>query len=294
VAGATGAPHRGVGLRVPPLQKDQGGGAVRSVERCIDILDLLATHGRALSLSDISRGVGAPKSTVLTIVRTLVARGLVALDDERKLYRLGLGVARWGGRVSERVDLASLARPHLQRLARETQETATLALTDGRSVYYVERTVGDQPLQYVVPVGVPRPMHGTAGGKVFLAHMSDAERLAFVKQVGLKRYTERTITDPAALERHLRAVKRTGYGVTRAETSADLFGIAAPIVDRAGKAIAAVNLGGPLFRLRRRQDEYVAATVAAAAAISAEIGRIGNVALPASLRVRKEMPAVAE
>ena len=265
---------------------------VRSVERCIDILDLLATNARAVSLGDISRGVGAPKSTVLTIVRTLVARGLVVRDDENRLYRLG--AARWGGGVPERADLASLARAHLQRLARETQETATLALTDGRSIYYHERTVGDQPLQYVVPVGLPRPMHGTASGKVFLAHMSSAERVAFVNQVGLKRYTARTITDSAALERNLRTVKRNGYGITRAETSADLFGVAAPIVDRTGRIIAAVNLGGPLFRLRRRQQEYVAAVVAAAAAISAEIARTKDVALPTPLQIRKDHSDAAD
>ena len=288
----------GVGTRSPGcvgthavVQQAQLSSPVRSVERCIDILDLLATNARAISLGDISRGVGAPKSTVLTIVRTLVARGLVVRDDEHKLYRLG--AARWGG-VPERVDLATLARGHLQRLARETQETATLALNDGRSIYYHERTVGDQPLQYVVPVGVPRPMHGTASGKVFLAHMSQAQRLAFVNQVSLKRYTARTITDPDALERHLQIVKRTGYGITRAETSADLFGVAAPIVDRTGKVIAAVTLGGPLFRLRRRQQDYVAATVAAAAAISADIARIRDVTLPTPLQVRKDLPDVAQ
>lgn len=273
-------------------QHAQVSSPVRSVERCIDILDLLATSAKAVSLGDISRGVGAPKSTVLTIVRTLVARGVVVRDDEHKLYRLSS--ARWGGSVPERADLASLARPHLQRLARETQETATLALTDGRSIYYHERTIGDQPLQYVVPVGVPRPMHGTASGKVFLAQMSPAERLAFVKQVGLKRFTPRTITDSAALERNLQVVRRNGYGITRAETSDDLFGVAAPIVDRTGKIIAAVNLGGPLFRLRRRQQDYVAATAAAAAAISAELARISDVALPTPLHILKELPSAAD
>jgi DNA-binding IclR family transcriptional regulator len=270
----------------------QASSPVRSVERCIDILDLLATNVRAVSLGDISRGVGAPKSTVLTIVRTLVARGLVVRDDENGLYRLG--ATRWGGGVPERAELASLARAHLQRLARETQETATLALTDGRSIYYHERTVGDQPLQYVVPVGLARPMHGTASGKVFLAHMSAAERVAFVKQVGLKRYTARTITDSAALERNLQTVKRSGYAITRAETSDDLFGVAAPIVDRAGKIIAAVNLGGPLFRLRRRQQEYVTAVVAAAAAISAEVARTRDIAFPSPLEIRKDHANAAD
>jgi DNA-binding IclR family transcriptional regulator len=89
-------------------------------------------------------------------------------------------------------------------------------------------------------------------------------------------------------------VKRNGYGITRAETSADLFGVAAPIVDRTGKIIAAVNLGGPLFRLRRRQQEYVAAVVAAAAAISVEIARTKDVALPTPLQVRKDHPDAAD
>ena len=100
--GAAAAPPAAAGVARPSA-------TVRSVERCIDIIDVLATSRRPLSLSAISRAIDTPKSTALTIVRTLVQRGLLAMDPATKLYEIGLGFGRYTSGQSRRVDLIDRA-----------------------------------------------------------------------------------------------------------------------------------------------------------------------------------------
>jgi DNA-binding IclR family transcriptional regulator len=250
---------------------------VRSVERCIDIIDLLATARQPMSLSAISRAIGSPKSTTLTIVRTLVQRGLLALEPATRHYHIGLGFARYTSEQPRQVDLVELATPLLQALARETLETSTLAKLEGDKVFNVCRFVPAQPLQLVVPIGIARELHATAGGKVFLAWMTDAQRRAYLASHQLRKFTPRTLTDPAALARRVASCRRNGYAIARGETSAELFGVAAPILDADGTILAAVNLSGPLFRLQPNLERYARAVCATAAAISREVARIGGV-----------------
>jgi DNA-binding IclR family transcriptional regulator len=256
---------------------EQTAAGVRSIERCIDILDLLVAHDRQMTLTDLAHAVGAPKSTMLTILRTLVGRGLVAYDAKTKLYRIGLGFMRFAEKTQVEVSLRDLALPHLKSLSEDTSETVTLAMTDGLAVFYLCRIMGSQPLQYVIPVGMPRPMHATAGGKILLAHMTLAEREKHYARAGLAGLTERTITDVRVLEAQLDACRHDGYAIACGETSADLFGVAAPIFGASRNAVAAVNLGGPLSRFARGESHYIAAVMKTAEAISSDLYRLGRV-----------------
>jgi DNA-binding IclR family transcriptional regulator len=267
------------------MQTSGSSATVRSVDRCIDIIDLLAKERRALSLSAISRAISTPKSTTLSIVRTLVRRGLLAVDPQTRQYQLGLGFSRYVFQQPRRVDLVELSAPFLERLAQETLETSTLARREADKVFNVCRFVGPQPLQLLVPIGVARELHATAAGKLFLAWMDDAERRAYLASHRLQRFTPRTLTDPVAVARHVAACRRSGFAIARGETSAELFGVAAPIFGSAGRIVAAVNLSGPLFRLRNNKTSYVRAVCRTAADISSELQRVGAaVVIPGASR----------
>jgi DNA-binding IclR family transcriptional regulator len=262
--------------KAPPPLQDHGlaPAGVRSVERCIDILDLLVAQEREMTLSELATAIGAPKSTTLTVVRTLLGRGLVAYDGRSRLYRVGLGFTRFA-KAQVEVDLRDIAIPHLRRLVEETSETVTLAMTDGRSVYYLCRIMGSQPLQYAIPVGSPRPMHATAAGKVLLAHFPPDQRRDYYDKVELLVLTRNTITERAALEAQLETCRRRGYATAKGETSLDVFGLAVPIFDATGEVVAAVNLGGPLSRLKDGEARYVPAVSATAQAIARDLRQLG-------------------
>jgi len=248
---------------------------VRSIERGIDVLNLLIPPGRAMTLSQLSRELGAPKSTVLTIVRTLADRGFLAHDVQTRAYRLGPALTRFGSRA-QAVDLSGLAKPHLEALAAETKETAFLAVVDRDEVFYICKIDSPQPVQYLAQVGVRRPLHCTASGKIGLAYMPETAVRAYIARTRLRRYTANTITQPTRLRAELAEIRRRGYAVNRGEFFADLFGIGAPVRDPAGVVIASANLGGPLFRLNRQTGAFARAVVAAANAVSAEVRRVGG------------------
>ena len=248
---------------------------VRSIDRCFDILEMLIDSGREMSLAEISRNLDAPKSTVLTIVRTLASRGLLAVDEERKVYRIGFGFARFAAHARQPASLEAIAKPHLQKLTQETGETTTLALVEGHSVFYSCAVQGPQVIQYVVPIGVARPLHCTASGKLALAQMDEAGVKAYTRKAGLVRFTSRTITRAGALAAELERIRRQGFSTSFGEISNDLFGVAAPIRNSDGEAIASVNLVGPIFRLGNRMPRLAQAVRRTAQQISAEVGCAG-------------------
>jgi len=262
--------------KAPPRLQEHGLApeGVRSVERCIDILELLVAQEREMTLSELAAAIRAPKSTTLTVVRTLLGRGLVAYDARSRLYRVGLGFTRFA-KAQVEVDLRDIAIPHLRRLVEETSETVTLAMTDGRTVYYLCRLMGSHPLQYAIPVGSPRPMHATAAGKALLAHFRPEQQRDYFDKVELLELTRNTITERTALEAQLETCRRRGYATAEGETSLDVFGMAVPIFDASGEVIAAVNLGGPLSRLKEGEVRYVPAVTATARAISRDICQLG-------------------
>lgn len=250
--------------------------SVRSIERCFDILEMLMDSGRELSLAEISRTLEAPKSTVLTIMRTLAGRGLVAHDEARKVYRLGLGFSRFTQHEGTPVTLEEIARPHLEKLTLATGETSTLALVQGHAVFYSCSVPGPQVIQYVVPVGVARPLHCTASGKLALAGMDEAALSDYLRRAGLRRFTSRTITRPTLLKAELEKIRKQQYATSLGEISNDLFGVAAPVRDADQVMVASVNLAGPIFRLGSRMPALVQAVRKAAHLITLEVQRAGS------------------
>lgn len=253
---------------------------VRSVERTVDLLDLLAPSGRALTLTQIARSLRAPKSTTFDILRTLVARGLVAFDPQARTYRLGLGFARFAPPEPVALDVDTLAKPHLESLAQQTRETAYITRREGDAMYYTSKVDSPEPLRYIAQVGLRRPLHATASGKLALAAMADTEVRAWVKRHGLPRYTPNTIVRVTDLLRQLATIRRRGYAVNTGEFLPDLFGVSAPLTDAGGRMIGAISVGGPLFRLGRRTPELGEAVKAAARTLSDEL-RLARAVPPA-------------
>lgn len=249
---------------------------VRSVERTVDVLELLGVSGRTLPLSEIARELGTPKSTTLDILRTLVARGLLALDPRTKTYRVGLGLQRFAAERAPALDLAALAKPHLESLTIETRETAYITVVEGDAIYYTAKVDSPEPVRYIAQVGTRRPLHATASGKLALAAMTDAAVRDYVRRHGLPRYTPRTVVRTADLLREVDTIRRRGYAVNLGEFLPDLFGVSAPLHDANGRMTAAVSVGGPLFRVGRRIPELARSVTAAACALSTELRLAGS------------------
>lgn len=240
---------------------------VRSVARAVAIMEFLARRDGAAPLHEISVAIRAPKSTALNIMRTLAAGRLVTVDATTRAYTLGPWLGEIADRARANPDIRLIARPHLERLARDTGEGAFLSVLEGDGVVYVDKVESSQDIRFAVRLGARRPLHCTSAGKVALA-MSPAELVDRYVAAGLSRHTPATITDAGALRRELATIRRRGYAESRGEYVSGLFGIAAPVVGAAGELVALVTLGGPLFRARGRQRALREALRGAARQIS--------------------------
>lgn len=249
---------------------------VRSVHRAVDVLQTLAQSERPLGLGELCRAVGAPKSTLWTIVRTLAARGCVAVDDGSGRYRLGPLLAELAARARQGVDLRALARPHLERLNRETREAVLLHVPDGDEVLCLERVDCPQPIRYVAEVGSRRPLHCTAAGKLVLALAPPSFVTGYVRRTRLRPCSPRTIRDPSRLRRELLRIRRLGYAVSLGEHTADLMGVAAPVLGEDGRLVASLNVAGPIFRLKARLAELAVLVTRTAREVTREYARYGG------------------
>lgn len=212
-----------------------------SAGRSVAILDVLADAG-ALGTNEIARRSGMSASTISRQLGTLVEGGLVEFVEQTGQYRLGLRFVRLGNAVLARLDVRNVARMHLQALAADVGETATLSVPSANDAITVDFVPTQHYVQGVTQLGRPSIGHATAAGKIVLAF---AGRSAGTP---LAAYTKRTITGVAALEVELALVRERGWAGAYEERELGLNAIAAPIWNSRGELEAIVAVQGPIPR----------------------------------------------
>src|SRR5262245_58518128 len=149
-------------------------GGHRAAKRALEVIEYVAASPRPVSLSEVAREVGLPKSSAHALIRTLDAEGYLQRDD-RGEYSLGPRLLRLLGSLPHRFELPRVARPVMQELVDQVGETAILGIRQGDEIVYVEQVEAPQVIRYVAPLGEPRPMQVTSIGKVLLALMPAGE-----------------------------------------------------------------------------------------------------------------------
>ncbi|WP_163269437.1 IclR family transcriptional regulator [Chelativorans alearense] len=225
------------------------GSGIQSLERGAAILDAVAGSPDGLGLTEISGRVGLHTSTAFHLVKTLVGLGFLSQDGDGKKYRIGTRLFGLASGASRERTLLNFGLPVLEQLSALTGETSHLAVRERADVIVVARTEGAGLLQLSERVGITRPMHATALGKVLLAYMPEKERDELIKALPLNRITENTITDPGKLRREMEIVRSEGIAHDRAEFDPDLRCIAMPVWDFTGRCAAAIGLSGPAWRM---------------------------------------------
>jgi DNA-binding IclR family transcriptional regulator len=226
--------------------------AVRSVERAIAILDLLAQGGWRTG-ADVARELRVHRSTALRLLGTLERHALVERDQRTARYRLGRRLPQLASVVTGELDLRYVARPVCEQLATAAGETATLDVLIGDVIVPIEQATASTSVMSVNWLGRRTPVHCTASGKAIIA-FGPAEVRERLLDLPLDRVTPHTITDRAELEAQLEEVRRTGVARTHEELEVGLDAIAAPVFGAEGEVVAALDVSGPSHRLRDRTD----------------------------------------
>ena len=158
----------------PDQGVDAQGGGVQSVDRALQILDILARRGDA-GVSEIAEEMGVHKSTVSRLVGSLVGRELVRQNSERGKYQLGFGILRLASSIPGRLSVVHEAREILESLAAQYKETVNLAVLRSNYDVNVDQAMGPSTLATHDWVGSLTPLHATSSGKVLLAALAADE-----------------------------------------------------------------------------------------------------------------------
>ncbi len=238
-----------------PHQRPTSPKLVQTIERSAAILDVLGQNPHGISLRDLSARINLPKGTTHRLLSSLSHFGYVRQDLKTKNYFLGFKLVDLGNLLLNQLDLRKEAEPFLRELAEKTKETVHLVILDQNEIVYIDKVETDHNpsgLRMASRVGLRNPPHSCAVGKVLLADLPEEDLNLFLKRGNLMKRTENTITDPARLREHLNRVKKQGYAIDDEENEKGIRCVAAPIRDGTGRAIAAVSISGPAFKVTKR------------------------------------------
>ncbi|HZR36008.1 MAG TPA: IclR family transcriptional regulator [Nevskia sp.] len=249
------------------VEEDISGGP-RALFRVLRILDSLAASGESASLAALSAQMGSPKSSLLNLLRPLVADGYLTMDGG--YYRLGARSFRLAARILSRWSFPGLIQGQMEELWRRTGETVSLAVLDqdAARVTYISVIESQQPVRYAMQVGISAHLYCTAAGRMLLAVAEPAWQERYLKNVTLKAYTPRTVTSVKKLRELLRGIRDQGWSVSIGESMPNSGALAAPVLGPRGEVLGALTIGAPSERLEARQDELRVALLETAAKAS--------------------------
>lgn len=247
--------------------------SVRTVDRLVDILNCFTRDKTSWSLSELSTHLGLPKSTLHRFLVGLERHSIVRRGTDDSRWRLGHQLFVWGSLAIESTGLRHVAAPIMRELANRTGETVLLTQYYRGEVVCIDKVETGHSVRLAMDVGAIRPPHAGASSKILMAHLPDSEVDAIIRERGLPRLCERTITDPDALHHELRGIRERGYADSHEETDRGAWGIATPIRDWRGEVVAGLGIAGPTVRFNDAQaEEYIRLCSDAAGRISAGLG----------------------
>lgn len=230
----------------PPEDERAHGSAL---SKSMAVLDLVAAEGRPLGLVEVTERLGLSKPTVHRIMRQLEDEGLLQREPLRDRYGVGPRLCTLSVNALASAVQGGAVHAILAELVAKISETCNIGILDRTQVVYVDRVECDWPLRLQLSPNSRVPAHCTANGKLLLAFLDGRTREKLIASLALKRFTDNTITDSGRLEEQCQAIRRDDYAINDQEFHLGLIGLAVPIRDGEGRAIAGLAMHSPLPRL---------------------------------------------
>ena len=229
--------------------EDKQRGGIQSLGRAFAILEEVARHREGIGRADLSKRVGLHNSTAFHLVKTMVSLGYIRQEKDTKRYRVGRPLFALAASSLDEIEMVNVATPVLEDLARDTGESSHFAVRMGDAVTVIARTSGPGAFQLTDRVGVVRPAHCTALGKIILAALRPDQLQRFLERVELTPSTEKSITEVALLKREIEEIRRSGIAFDDGEFNLEVRCVAVPVRDFTGQIIGALGISGPVWRL---------------------------------------------
>ena len=215
---------------------------IQAVDRAMRIIDLFDEYTTELKITEISVRIGLHKSTVHSLLKTLMHHGYIAQDEENGKYRLGLKLVEKGQLLLQGLDIRSVAKRLLGLLSTSTGQTAHLVILSGREGVYIDKIEGERAAIRYSYLGRAVPLHCSAVGKVLAAYQPERKLQELLAGYTYTSHTPHTITSKEAFLQELQQVRLCGYAIDNEENEAGVRCVAAPVFDHAGHIVAAISV----------------------------------------------------
>src|ERR1700709_2395519 len=249
---------------------------VQSLGRAFAILEEVARHREGIGLADLSKLVGLHNSTTFHLAKTMVSLGYIRQEKDSKRYRVGRPLFALAASALDEIEMVNVATPVLEDLSRETGERRHFAVRMGDAVVVIARTSGPGAFQLTDRVGVVRPAHCTALGKIILASLRPDQLQRFLARTEPKPSTKKSITSVPVLLREIAETRPSGIAYDNGEYNLEVRCVAVPVTNFTGQIVGALGISAPIWRVSNQELQGLAKIVQAAAAqLSAEFGAKG-------------------
>ncbi len=246
-----------------------GDSYVQSFARGLEVIRSFSAAAPQQTLSEVAARTGLTRAGARRILLTLQTLGYV--DSDGKLFRLTPRILDLGFAYLSSMPIWNLAEPVMEQLAEQVQESCSAAVLDGTDIVYVLRVATHKIMSISLGAGSRLPAYCTSMGRVLLAELPEAEARTRLEASPRTTHTRHTVTDLDTLMARVRKARTQGWALVDQELEEGLISVAAPIVDRQGRVIAALNVSGQANRTSARvmQSELLPPLLQAAGRISA-------------------------
>lgn len=247
--------------------------SVPALEHAIDALELLASSRAGLTLSEVARRLGIPKSSAHCLLLTLERRGYLH-RNERSRFLFGLKLFGLANMALSGLELREKAAPFLRSLMVRTRLTVHMAILERNEAVLIEKVEPVGICRLATWLGKRMDVHCTALGKALIAWLPEEEIDAILRDHGLPRHNENTICSGRRLKDDLARTRQRGYAVDDEEDELGARCIGAAVLDGGSHAVGAVSISGTVEEISNENVTFLAERLAEAVAlISAALGK---------------------
>ena len=248
-----------------------GDGYVQSFARGLEVIRSFSAKAPSQTLTEVAGRAGLSRAGARRILLTLEALGYVRSDG--KLSSLSPRILDLGFSYLSSMPIWNLAEPVMEALVAQVHESSSAAVLDGTDIVYVLRVPTRKIMSISLGVGSRLPAYCTSMGRILLSALAQDDLMALLRASDLAARTKTTLTDAKEIAAKVAQARRQGWSLVNQELEEGLISLAAPIVDRSGQMVAALNISGQANRTSARvmQDTMLEPLLEAARTISRQL-----------------------